>query len=293
MKPLKVSSSLNLHYFPKSNNSPDETCQYIRAGLEFNKRMGFEAATLDLDETILLNDNGWQPYAENVLKDSLDVGLEIKTVHLPFSGGGIQKNAEQLAILNEKIMRGIDFTKLLGADYAVLHPVVPTIQSTKYDRREQYDLVMANLSPVADHAIKQGVNIVIENMRITPHFIESHRYCQTPDELCEIADALGIGVCWDFGHANISGIRQSEGLKYVGKRLKVLHINDNKGFDDDHLLPFCGNVDWVDAMHGLTYTDFDGTFNFEIATKRIPEALRENFASYIIASAKELMGYIK
>ena len=144
-----------------------------------------------------------------------------------------------------------------------------------------------------EYAEKVGVNVVIENMRVINGARLSHRYCQQPDELCEIADALGIGVCWDFGHANISGIKQSEGLSYVGKRLKVIHVNDNTGIDDDHVPPFIGNVDWSDAMHGLALAEFDGLFNFELSTSRIPENARPAFAKYLLEAANELMTYIE
>ena len=50
------------------------------------------------------------------------------------------------------------------------------------------------------------MNILVENMCVVHNNYLVHRYCQTPDEFCDIADALGIGVCWGFGHANMRGI---------------------------------------------------------------------------------------
>ena len=130
-------------------------------------------------------------------------------------------------------------------------------------------------------------------MRVIPTFVASHRYAQMPDELCDVADALGIGCCWDFGHANISGIKQSEGLAYVGKRLKVLHINDNFGIGDDHVPPFIGNIDWKDAMRGMYEIGFDGLLNFEVATAKIPTELRRETAKYLVGAAEVLKSYIK
>jgi len=133
-------------------------------------------------------------------------------------------------------------------------------------------------------------------MRVVPNGTPVHRYCQNPDELCDIADALGIGICWDFGHANInakgSGIPQSEALAYVGSRLKVLHVNDNVAEDDLHLPPFIGNTDWKDAMKGLASTGFNGLFNYELGTARIASSLRDDFARYIVDAAKEIMSYL-
>ena len=82
-------------------------------------------------------------------------------------------------------------------------------------------------------------------------------------------------------------------MAYVGKRLKVIHVNDNGSFEDEHLLPFMGHIDWRDAMHGLALAEFDGLFNYEIATGRMPAAVREAMAKYILDSAQELMSYIE
>ena len=75
--------------------------------------------------------------------------------------------------------------------------------------------------------------------------------------------------------------------------MKVLHVNDNVGIDDEHLPPFLGSVDWRDAMHGLALAGFDGLFNFELAKERIPAEMRKPFANYVRATATELLTYIE
>ena len=72
----------------------------------------------------------------------------------------------------------------------------------------------------------------------------------------------------------------------------MLHVNDNFAGDDIHLLPFTGNVDWRDAMHGLALAEFDGLFNFELSVARVPAELRADFAKYVIHAADELISYI-
>lgn len=266
--------------------------EYIRSGLDFYKKMGFEAADFGMGMLDLLGDS-WRGDVERAIADSNEVGIKFEVCHLPFIGGGGIKDEEFYKQFDMKMHNAIDAAVLLGASYAVLHPNAPTVPLKSFDKTQQYDTVMKHLSPYAEHAAKVGLNIVVENMRVIPGMRLSHRYCQTPEELCELADALGIGVCWDFGHANISGLKQSEALAYVGKRLKVIHVNDNGGIDDDHVAPFMGNVDWRDAMHGLALAEFDGLFNYEIATGRLPASVRESFAAYLIDSANELMTYIK
>ena len=74
--------------------------------------------------------------------------------------------------------------------------------------------------------------------------------------------------------------------------MKVLHINDNRGTDDDHTPPFVGNVDWKDVMHGLALAEFAGYLNYEVSTANVPAELRKDFARYLISAADTLMSYI-
>ncbi|MBQ8850015.1 MAG: sugar phosphate isomerase/epimerase [Clostridia bacterium] len=286
MKKLRVSSAFTIHSYPK-----DDLSEYVRVGLDFYKEAGFDAA--DFGTGLLdLSSDAWKPQVEQILDLSNKADFRFELCHLPFMGGSA-KSEEYVAEFNIKMHRAIDAAAALGVDYAVMHPNAVTLPLKKYARNEQFDSVMSHLSPFVEHANKVGLNVVVENMRIMPKFTVSHRYCQTADELCEVADALGIGICWDFGHANISGVRQSEALAYIGKRLKVLHVNDNTAFEDDHLPPFTGNVDWKDAMHGLALAEFDGLFNYEVAVGRSPAGMRKAYAAYLLAAANELMTYIE
>ena len=162
----------------------------------------------------------------------------------------------------------------------------------KYDHDEQRNTTLELLSPFVEHAARVGLDVVVENMRVQSGKMQCHRYCMTAEELCDLADTLGIGICWDFGHAHLSGLKQSKALALVGDRLKVVHVNDNGGIEDDHVLPFSGQVDWKDAMHGLALTGFDGPFNFELAV-RAPAELRRSYAAFMVDIANQLMSYIE
>ena len=283
---MRICSSLNLHYHSKENIS-----EYIKAGLDFHKENGFDAA--DFNTGILnLTCDGWQSHIEKAIIDAENVGIKFELCHLPFFCGGLKENAELVSKISKKIHNAIDAAALLGVDYAVLHPGTNTEPIEIFDRDEQYDLVMNHLFPFVEHASKVGLNLAVENMRITKNGTQGRRFGQSPEEICDIADALGIGVCWDFGHANISEVKQSEGLSYVGKRLKVIHVNDNFGEDDEHLAPFMGNIDWRDAMKGLVLAKFDGLLNYEVSTGKFPGSTRVSYAKYLIDAANELISYM-
>ncbi len=264
---------------------------YIESGTKFHREMGFDGIDFPMTYIETLGEN-WGECIDHALRCAEQEGRRIVQCHLPFSVS-ISTNPEELPAFNQKMHHAIDAASRLGADYAVLHPNAISLPMEQYSRQEQKDTVLSHLGPFVDHAERVGVKVVIENMRAVPSHTPSHRYCQEPDELCEIADALGIGVCWDFGHANTTGIKQSEALAYIGDRLKVVHINDNHGDQDEHLPPFCGTVDWKDAMAGLAAIGFSGPLNYELSIAKIPPALRKAFVQYIRETAEVLKQYRK
>lgn len=282
---MRLCSRINLHY--SKNLSYDDS---VREGLLYLKSKGFDCAdfTMKLIEPF---GDGWQGAIEKALSYSNDVGIKFEVCHLPFDGKAAT-DPSFLPIFEKRVYNAINAAKMLNIEYAVIHPNTVTVPSAEFDRKRSFDVVMKHLSPFVEYGNKVGVKLAVENMRVVHACHPTHRYCQDPDELCDIADALGTAICWDFGHANIGGLCQSEAIKYIGKRLKVLHVNDNTGADDDHLPPFIGRIDWRDAAKGLREVSFGGLFNYEIESSRVPESLRDSFADYLISAAKEIISYI-
>ena len=288
MKKFRISSTTNLH---ARREAGADVLTYLGDELVFQKEMGFDAIDINLDQFDYTKKD-WRDTVLAAAKLADEIGIRFEISHLPFIQAGAKLEGEVYEAFRHRKMCSIEAAKLIGVSYAVMHPNGATIAQKTYNEKEQFDNVMKYLSPFAEYAAKLGVNTVVENMRVYPSLVASRRYAQTPEELCRLADALGIGCCWDFGHANISGLRQSEAIEYLGSRLRVLHINDNFGINDDHIPPFVGNVDWKDAMKGISKVGFEGLFNFEIATGKVPNELRPALAKYLAESAKTLMSYV-
>lgn len=281
MKNLALSSGFVFH-----SHSREDIDEYIRLGLLKHKELGF--ASVDFDMGILSHmGDDVQRHLEKAINNARKLGIVFGVCHLPFVSqkSGHPNSPEFKA----KMFTAIDAAKMIGAEYAVMHPNSTTVPLDTLDRTAEYDNVMTHLSPFAEYAGKVGVRIAVENMRTVHQSYPAHRYCANPDELCAVADALGAGVCWDTGHANITGLKQSEAIAQVGKRLKMVHLNDNFADDDVHIAPFCGSVDWADVMKGLSDIGFDGYLNFEVSSSRIPANLKDAFGRYVHAAGIELL----
>ena len=286
MRKLRLSTTTNL--LPREEG---RLCESILANAEMAKRFGFDALDFSFCVTEYTAD-GFEKYVECAIDASERFDIKYEVCHLPFSGR-VALDPSVMPELEDRIYNGIKGAKMLGVKYAVVHPNTTTVLLREFDEEATYESVIAHLGRIVERAEREGVNVVVENMRPVPRFLPTHRYCAFPEELCRVADKLGIGICWDFGHANIAGLCQSKALEYVGSRLKMLHVNDNRGIDDDHIPPLFGTIDWKDAMHGLALAGFDGLFNYELETKHLPLSVRETFAAHAVATADEIMNYIK
>jgi sugar phosphate isomerase/epimerase len=79
-------------------------------------------------------------------------------------------------------------------------------------------------------------------------------------------DSSDVGVCLDFGHAHIDG-DLIDAIETVSGHLLSTHLHDNRGRNDDHLVPFEGTVDWPAALTAIQKVGYDGTLMFEIAAE--------------------------
>ena len=78
-------------------------------------------------------------------------------------------------------------------------------------------------------------------------------------------EAAGLcGICWDTGHGNLNKLDQAAAVRRMGKRLKALHVNDNKGQRDEHILPYHGTIEWEAFMKALGEVGYEGDFTYEI-----------------------------
>ena len=284
---MRISSRLNLH----GVNHADSAA-YFADGIRFLKNAGFDAADLSFN---FMKDPAiaWEPIVEAALSVSEQEGLPIEICHLPYSVT-ICKHPEELPAFNDAFHRALEAASVLKPKYAVMHPNTVTAPLAEFDRTKMYDSVMNHLSPFVDHAQRCGVTLLLENTVPRGRGTDLYRYCAQPDELCEIADKLGVGICWDFGHAHAAGLKQSEALRFLGSRVKALHVNDNRGFgDDDHLPPFLGRIDWQDAMSGLKAVGYEGIFNYEIKVDAVPTSLRASLIPYLMDTARLLTGWFE
>lgn len=196
---------------------------------------------------------------------------------------------------SRELKSNIDAAALMGIPLAVIHPIAWYSSEVKYG-----DWVRANmafLSPLVEYARAKGVRLCIENMPSEREAEGNHLYGSCALNISSLAEKLGAGICWDVGHANISGYKQSEQMQILKGKIDVLHIHDNggKGQKDAHLIPFDGTVDWEDVAFGMRCSDFCGILDVEVTAWALSgdEKTRSELGGKILNRAARLIQLAK
>ena len=254
--------------------------------LRFLTRAGFAEIDMSLEPPEVLQ-QGWRQAFEEKLRLCDQMGVRVRYAHLPYH---YPKDDDASAWDDFALAtrRAIDLAKMAGADCAAIHP--HSFAKMDYDPDQERTHALRFLEPYQNHALQRGFPLALENMRGPGKGADPalRRFGTEVDVLLSVADTLQMGVCWDTGHGNISGQAQFSSITKIGKRLKMVHLNDNFADDDVHLAPFLGRVHWQEVVDGLQAVNYHGALNLEVHCNALPDALRELYALLMGAAAKKL-----
>lgn len=230
---------------------------------------------------------------DDVIKTGRDFANFLKSRNFEMSQGHlwlrIKICSDETALTN--LYRWIDLYEAIGIKNMVLH--CDNLVGTSLTRAEKIERNVEKLRLLADYIKDKEITICLENLR--PHSPEETELVdETADDLLYIIERVGsprFGICLDTGHLNLTVKNQREFILKAGKKLKALHIADNEGVTDQHMMPFTkGRIDFAEVVQALREVGYDGVFNLEIpGEKRAPLELRDAKIDYIQACYNYLM----
>ena len=199
----------------------------------------------------------WEAEVEKVKEAADLLGLTFVQAHSP-GGNPLAKDASFDHLLASTI-RSIEVCGKLGIPATVVHSgVLAGIGKEEYHRLnlEFYRL----LFPVME---KTGVAVLIENS-CKPNMGGNYFFLDGQDmkEFLALANHPLLHACWDTGHANVEG-HQYEDIVALGDDLWALHINDNRGGGDEHVMPFLGTASFDEVMQALRAIGYSRHFTLE------------------------------
>ena len=214
--------------------------------------------------------------AFSVLGSSLDnLGLELNSLHTHLKY--LDPECDLAAtdrLQREHVVtsyrRAIDTVRAVGGGILVTHDnLIPNVGEP--DHADRKVALLENLAKIAAYGSNQGVPIAVEN--------HPNGYFQHPEHLVALLEEIetsNVGICIDTGHRNLCG-DPAQAIRIAGKHLITVHIHDNHGERDEHLLPMRGAIDWDDVFDALGQIGYPGTFMYEISK---PEDLAELEGNY-------------
>lgn len=159
----------------------------------------------------------------------------------------------------DTIREEIDLAAFLGADPLVVHPRSLGLEAGTWDAELSAPLdgpALERIGSILEHARRRSVRLALENGALDLLAAVAAAFpAGGPDG---VGDSLGI--CIDVGHANLHRARYVDPaglfLRTFADRLIHLHVSDNDGTGDQHLVPGTGAIDWrsvAEILHGIRY----------------------------------------
>jgi len=237
----------------------------LKAAIRMIKDAGFDGYDCSLFESMKpgkpLALTAYLEYAHE-LRDYADkIGIPCTQTHAPYPS---LLTIEDIDNVVETQLKAIEISAILGAEIIVIHPASCT------DVRGNFDHLYSKLIPRAEEL---GIKIATENMFTSSK--QTHELipaaCGTVDEFCSYVDyakSKYFTACLDIGH---SELKKMEGaVRFINgmgsERISALHIHDNNGISDQHVMPFAGKINWDEVTRALAQIDYKGNFTFEADT---------------------------
>jgi len=200
------------------------------------------------------------------LKKRLDQkGIIVKAIHMPMNGVDISHPQEYERIKSvREIEKAILMAYHLRADLVVVHP--GAIVNNSDDRKKRIYLSVESLKEIMDFSRNWNIRIALEN---TP----PGRIGDKLEEIqliLEIISSKALGICLDTGHYLLNNPEIEQGKLNLYKILINwqtilfhIHLHDNDGMHDLHLLPQEGIFPWTSFISFLREINYQGTLIIE------------------------------
>ena len=166
-----------------------------------------------------------------------------------------------------KLIEGTKICIRACHDLGIPHVVVHSGYLQGISREECFERNKVFYGELLREAEKYGVCVLVENY--DRMYRDDYFWVDNARDLRALIDYIDHPLChavWDAGHANLQEMPQHEELALLGDHVMALHVQDNKGDRDTHLMPFFGSLNMDSLMQGLKDINYKGAFTFEVAS---------------------------
>lgn len=266
-------------------SSADET--YLAERLQFLRDCGIQALDLNLDRLIpgdpSKGETGdfWNQSLDELyayftpLKQAVEnAGLVFSQMHAAFPIY-VPDNEPVTEYMCMSVEKSLAVAAFFNCPALVVHP-----WSTRKGKEMEREVNLNLYRRFIPFARQYGVKVCLENMFNVLHGNRIEGSCSTAEDACWYIDKLNeeagedlFGFCFDIGHATVLHRDTRAFVQTLGHRLTCLHLHDNNGDADLHVMPFTqlpvrgvalkSATDWEGLFKGLREIGYKGNLSFE------------------------------
>ena len=139
---------------------------------------------------------------------------------------------------------------------------------------------------LAEYSERYGVITCVENLPFKAVEIST---VESVKALVREINHPNLKICFDTGHANVFHDDIAEDVRLLGDDLATLHIHDNKGNWDQHLIPYMGNIQWGEFLSALQEIGYKGAFTLEtMISPSMPSPIKEEMQVSLSRLARQM-----
>lgn len=190
----------------------------------------------------------WFPSQQDQLDYARQQGLNVIFAHLGYKNiNSIWEAGPEGDSLVPGYLNDLDICRKNGIKLVIMHvngkSVAPAYGEIGLNRFKK----------LAAHAQKCGISIALENTKISGY-------------LEYIIDNIGyknVGICFDAGHCH-AHFKDNFDFEKFKNKIFAVHLHDNFGEADEHLIPFDGTADWPWVCRMLKSAEYAGPVTLEL-----------------------------
>lgn len=203
--------------------------------LRLYREAGFDFLALSMGGIYATNDNVVTPrLAEKY-------GFEIDNVHLTGAATNqLWRDCIEAEDVLDRYCREIELCASMGIKIGITH----VTWGSHAPIPEITDLGAERFKRIAACAEKHNFCLALENSVTSEHLVK----------ILDVIDSPNIGFCFDSGHWACFTPEYDFMSKYA-HRMVTMHLDDNDGIEDFHLLPYDGIADWERIKRELAKTE--------------------------------------
>ncbi len=156
----------------------------------------------------------------------------------------------------------------------------------RQDLSRRRDQLRRSITELARHGQDIGVTYAFENL---PPYHAIGSDVADIRTLLQDVDRPSVGICYDVAHAHLAG-DAAGGIDAGAKQICYMHICDNHGQRDEHLMPTLGTIDWNAVAAAIARNHYNGVLMLEVfhsldeLKRMIDEGMAETLANFLDAA---------